>query len=378
MHKGNNIAALVLAGGYSSRAQAFKPLLPLGDATIIERSISNFNRAGVNNISVVIGHRADELRSALIHLNVDCVFNPRYDEGMFSSVVTGLQALRQGTEAFFLLPADIPLVKSHTIRLLYRAFRRTKADVVYPVFQGRRGHPPLISAKLIPEILAGHPIGGLRSILERHAVKACDVEIIDEGILLDADTPADYREITQRYCTRDIPSSAECTAIFHRMGIQDRVITHGEVVALTARKLALPLRGAGVPLDINLVIVASKLHDIAKGCPNHAQYGARMLKQLGYPKVARIIAVHHDISYRAGTSPDEAAIVYLADKLVKNDRPVTIEERFVEVTKKYIADPEAARVINKRRTAAESIKQMVEHIAGADLSELITYEYSNP
>lgn len=371
MLRENNIAALVLAGGYSSRAQAFKPLLPLGNATMVERVISNFRRAGIDDISVVTGHRADELRPVLASLSVRCAHNAYYDEGMFSSVIAGLQALRRETTAFFLTPVDIPLVKSHTIRLLYRAYRSTKADIVYPVFQGQRGHPPLISTKLIPEILASRQTGGLRAVLRRHEGKATIMEVLDEGILLDADTPADYQRTVKCFGERDVPSQAECEAILRRLNVQARVINHGWLVALVARNLAACLQQAGLAIDVQLVIAAGQLHDLAKGNADHAQYGARLLKKIGFPKVAKIVAVHHDIAYREGIPPDEAALVYLADKLVKEHRIVTIEERFRGVMDKYAADPQALSAILRRRAAAQSIGETVERITGAKLPEII-------
>lgn len=370
MRRNNGIAALVLAGGYSSRAQAFKPLLPLGKATIVEQVINNFRRADIHDITVVVGHRADELIPALAPLQVKYVYNAHYDEGMFSSVIAGSQSLRKETEAFFLLPVDMPLVKSHTVRLLYRAFNRTKADVIYPVFQGRRGHPPLIAAKCIPEIFAGEGTAGLRPILQRHEARACAVEVLDEGILLDADTPEDYRNIIEHYESRYVPSPAECEAIVDRLRVPERIIKHGRLVAEVAYKLAVRLNRAGLSLDLNLIIAAGKLHDLAREIPDHARLGARMLKKLGYPRVAKVVAMHHDIEYGRGLLPHEAAVVYLADKLVKNDRIVTINERFQDPMERYAANAEILAAVLQRRLTAQNIGEAIEQIAGVGLAEI--------
>lgn len=372
MPKGNNIGALVLAGGYSSRAQAFKPLLPLGEATIIEKTIDNFFRAGIHNVTVVVGHRAEDLRHVLAALPVRSVYNDRYPEGMFSSIVAGVHSLTPDLEAFFLLPVDIPLVRSHTIRLLHRAFTRLKGDIVYPVFNGRRGHPPLIAAKLIPEIIAGDGTQGLRPILAKHAANACEIKVMDEGILLDADTPEDYRKLVEYYGSRDIPSEAECTEIFQRLRVPEQVVEHCRLVAEVAGKLAAGLHKSGLLLDVSLVIAAGRLHDLAKGLPDHACLGARMLRKMGYPKVAKIVATHHDSEYQAGFSPDEAAVLYLADKLVKNDCIVSIDERFKAPLEKYAADAEALKAIDKRYQSTREIINAVERISGISVTEMIT------
>jgi molybdenum cofactor cytidylyltransferase len=49
------VSAIILAGGYSMRMKVFKPLLPLGDSTVIENIINVFRNSGVNDITVVIG-----------------------------------------------------------------------------------------------------------------------------------------------------------------------------------------------------------------------------------------------------------------------------------------------------------------------------------
>lgn len=370
MHRRNRVAALVLAGGYSSRAQAFKPLLPLTETTIIERSIANFFRAGIHQVSVVLGHRADLLLPVLADLPVCCVFNDRYAEGMFSSIIAGVQSLPPDTEAFFLMPVDMPLVRSHTLRLLYRAFAKQKRDIIYPVFQGRRGHPPLISAKLIPEIMAGDKTFGLRPILAQYAADSLEIEVLDEGILHDADTPADYRTLVEFFHNRDVPSQAECAAILDRMQVREQAVKHGALVAGVAGKLADALNCAGRSLNIPLLTAAGKLHDLAKGRPDHAHSGARLLRKMGYPKVAELVAVHHDIECE-GSRLDEAALLYLADKLVQGDRLVTLDERFGGPREKYAADKEALKAMEQRYRLALETADAVERIAGAPLGEII-------
>jgi molybdenum cofactor cytidylyltransferase len=198
------IAAIILAAGNSSRAPGFKPLLPLGSGTVIEAVTNAFVSAGIDDIVVVTGHRAAELAPMLDRLRVRHVQNDRYQEGMFSSVVAGVKSLRPGTDAFFLLPADMPLVRSHTIMALREASARTEADVIYPVFQQHRGHPPLISAQCCPAILAWDRPGGLQPLLAScYEATAKNVGVTDEGVLIDLDTAEDYRRIADLFALRE-------------------------------------------------------------------------------------------------------------------------------------------------------------------------------
>lgn len=81
----------------------------------------------------------------------------------------------------------------------------------------------------------------------------------------------------------------------------------------------------GVRLNRALLSAAALLHDICRTEPNHAFAGAQKLRDLGYPEIADIVAVHHDWS---GGPFDESALLYLADKYMQGDQRVTLEERF--------------------------------------------------
>jgi CTP:molybdopterin cytidylyltransferase MocA len=201
MSAGGGIAALILAAGYSSRLGAWKPLQPLGPSTLVGEGILGFRAAGVDDIRVITGHRAEELSPVLKKLGVREIFNPDYDQGMFASVRAGVSSLEPGITAFFLLPVDIPLVKPLTIKTLLQVYHRSGALIIYPRFKGRRGHPPLISTALVRN-LPPDCDGGLRAFLGRYSAAALDLEVIDEAVLLDCDTPEDYRRL-QAYASRE-------------------------------------------------------------------------------------------------------------------------------------------------------------------------------
>lgn len=190
-----NIAAIILAAGYSSRMGAFKPLLPFGETTVLERSIALFRAAGIADIRVVTGHRADDLLPLLARLQVRPLFNVHYAQGMFSSVLAAAASLEAENEAFFLLPVDFPLLRPESVDSLLRAWRRGEGRILYPTCHGRRGHPPLLAASYREAILAWPGHGGLRGLLQQYQEDAMNIETGDEGILLDMDTPEDYARL---------------------------------------------------------------------------------------------------------------------------------------------------------------------------------------
>ena len=206
MHTEKDLAAIILSAGFSSRMAAFKPLLSMGNSTVIETVINIFLQVGINNITVVLGHRADDLKPVVDRSHVRWILNERYDEGMYSSVVSGVSGLysaRAEVKGVFLLPVDMPLISSLTIKKITMAYSISGSHIFYPTYLKQRGHPPLIPSDLFSEILAWNGPGGLRSFLERYEARASGVEVQDKGILMDIDTPEDYSEICRVYGKRD-------------------------------------------------------------------------------------------------------------------------------------------------------------------------------
>ena len=155
-----------------------------------------------HDITVIIGYRAKELKTLLDSIGVKWVYNENYHEGMYSSVVAGVSSLSADRAGFFLLPADMPLVKQETIEELLRVYNSTEYDIIYPIYKGRRGHPPLISASLFPAIKNWEGCGGLRGLLSEYQEFATHVEVFDENILTDMDTPEDYINLCESFKTR--------------------------------------------------------------------------------------------------------------------------------------------------------------------------------
>ncbi len=58
--------------------------------------------------------------------------------------------------------------------------------------------------------MGGSGEGGLRAVLERFDEEACAVRVLDEGVVLDLDTPADYQAACAALGDRSLPSPGEC------------------------------------------------------------------------------------------------------------------------------------------------------------------------
>jgi len=204
----NNYGAVVLAAGYSSRMGSFKPLLPVGKMTAVERSVSSAKGAGISDIAVVTGYNSQMLIPVLEEIvsndgdeeriNLIEAYNEAFDKGMFSSIKTGIIAITEKvpeTEGVFLMPVDCPLISSGVISAVMQ--RANDGEFCVPTFEGKKGHPLFIPRKYFDEICSHDGQGGLKSITDKYWDRMKRIAVDEEGCILDMDTPEGYEEIKE-------------------------------------------------------------------------------------------------------------------------------------------------------------------------------------
>jgi molybdenum cofactor cytidylyltransferase len=187
------ISGILLAAGESRRMGSPKALLLYQGQTFIERICTAFLTAGVDELIVVLGARAAELRQALpLHPSLRTVENPRYFQGQLSSLMTGIGALSPASEAAVVNLVDHPLVTAETIKALIASFRAAPLPLLIAAYQGRRGHPVLFSSQVYGEILAAPLDQGAKVVVRKDPSRVRELQLDDPGILADIDTPQDY------------------------------------------------------------------------------------------------------------------------------------------------------------------------------------------
>lgn len=359
-----HLAALVLAAGFSSRMGSFKPLARVGDRTLLERAVAAFTAVGVDDVTVVVGHRGDEVAAAVARCGARALANPRYERGMYSSVRAGVAGLAAGVEGFFLLPVDCALVRPETVGRLARRGATAEADVILPASAGTVGHPPLLRTTLREEIVASDPPEGLCSLLAAHANSTIVCEVGDPGVAMDADTPGALDEMRRWAADEDLPDEQRCHELLREHGASAELIAHSEAVAAVAVALTNALNEHAQHLCLPLVAAAALLHDIARAAPRHAEAGGRLLEGLGYRRLSPVVRPHMDLGPAAGADVGETAVVFLADKLVLGDRLVTVEERFDARMRPLAGWPDALAGAQARRVAAVRVRESVERVLG--------------
>jgi molybdenum cofactor cytidylyltransferase len=188
------ISAVVLAAGASRRMGQPKPLVKRGGRTLLQHVVANLRASQVDEIVVVLGHRAEEILPTLEEKDCRVVVNPHYDQGMSSSIRRGLSAVHGQAQAVLIVLGDQPYISSGIIDSLLREYSQGSHEIVVPTCGGRRGHPVIFGRKFWPELLALEGDVGGREILHRHGDDVWPVEVADPGILRDIDRPNDGRD----------------------------------------------------------------------------------------------------------------------------------------------------------------------------------------
>jgi molybdenum cofactor cytidylyltransferase len=190
----DSIAAVILAGGASTRMGSPKALLIHGGETFLDRLIALFSERCAPVIAV-LGHDAESIGAALARgPEALLVLNPRAERGMFSSLQCGLRAVPSSCEAVFFHPVDAPSVRLSTLEAMIAALRAAPPSTELCLVRhgGRRGHPVLLRPSLAERFLAAPPDSSVRDRIHASLAVACFADVDDEGVLGDVDTPASY------------------------------------------------------------------------------------------------------------------------------------------------------------------------------------------
>jgi molybdenum cofactor cytidylyltransferase len=189
--------AIILAAGESVRMKTNKMLLPYNGSLIISTVIDKVIRSGVDHILVVLGAFRDEISAVVESMPVTVCYNANYKQGMLTSVQCGFRNMPETAEAGIIFLGDQPMIPDSVSRKIIRSFAETEKGILVPAFQGKRGHPVLISRKYAVAIEKLDPEQGLRALLMKFDEDVLVIEVDLPAILRDIDTVEDYRnEIT--------------------------------------------------------------------------------------------------------------------------------------------------------------------------------------
>lgn len=178
---------------------ACKQLLPLEGKTVIGRCLETLLGGGISELAVVLGPQGYAIEEEVRGYPVTVAQTPDQKGDMAASVRTGRDALSAAVSGVVIALCDHPLVSPQTVALLARLHGEDQQTIIIPVHEGKKGHPCLFPRPLLDELQGPST---LRDLLRNHSQRVRLVEVSDQGVLLDMDTPEDYKQIAEICRTR--------------------------------------------------------------------------------------------------------------------------------------------------------------------------------
>ncbi|RFU65137.1 nucleotidyltransferase family protein [Peribacillus glennii] len=194
--------AVILAAGLSKRMGEPKLLLDFHGKPLFYYSVACAIQSNFFSTVVVTGEHIQSIRELTKDLPIKLLKNPKYEEGMSTSLKLGIESMKNEVDAFLVFLADQPFLRPVLIEKLMQCYMINRSNgirIIRPRYDGVPGHPVLFDAELSNEFLALSGDEGGRSIIKRHAQKTKFVDVADPLWGVDIDTPDDltkYKNIS--------------------------------------------------------------------------------------------------------------------------------------------------------------------------------------
>jgi molybdenum cofactor cytidylyltransferase len=188
------VAGILLAAGTSSRMGSNKLLFELEGESILRRAAKRALAGGLSPLLVVLGHESNKAARELDGLPCKWALNPLYEQGINSSLKSGIMAVPPQARAAMVLLADMPFVTPEMIAAMIDRYRTTQAPLVISDYDGVNAPPMVYDRSLFNELLMMTGEGCGRQVVKRHREEA-EVVPWPVSALADIDVPEDYARV---------------------------------------------------------------------------------------------------------------------------------------------------------------------------------------
>jgi len=183
-----------------------KLLLPLGDSTVIDRLLKTLDVPQITDTVIVIRPDDATLASQIQPHRARIVQPTVAPPDMRDSVQLAIDAIEKeyapnDDDGWMLIPADHPILHAECLSEIIAAWNNSVADILIPRYEGRRGHPTILSWKIAGETHTIPDDKGLNWLVRKYADSTEFFESNHEAIVIDLDTPEDYERLRQSEST---------------------------------------------------------------------------------------------------------------------------------------------------------------------------------
>ncbi len=186
------IAVLILAAGSSTRMGVAKQLLPIGETTLLGITIKSVLQSNSNKVFCVLGANAEAIKPSLNKYTIETIFNPNYKSGLSSSIIAGIQYIRNKSfDATLIVLGDQPLITTKYLNEMIDAYKNHSEKIIATTYKETIGVPTIIPKTYYNDLLKLQGDKGAKAFLNS---KKLEIIQLDNDNLLDIDTKKDYQD----------------------------------------------------------------------------------------------------------------------------------------------------------------------------------------
>lgn len=191
------MSAIVLAAGLSTRMGGVnKLLLPFKGKTVIVTVVEHLINAGIEEIIVVTGNDAEQVKNLLKHLSVKIIYNENFKLGMTSSIKKGVLGVKGN--GYMICLGDMPFITNEEYLQIRTFFEKQRllndACICIPTFKNKKGNPVVFSSFYKSEISKHTNMEGCKGIIAGNKQNVYKLEMNTANILKDIDTADTYNK----------------------------------------------------------------------------------------------------------------------------------------------------------------------------------------
>lgn len=194
------ISAIILAAGKSSRMKTPKPLLNLDKEALINFQIKSLKNSHIEEIIVVLGSNAEEIKKVILSNEVKVVENIDFELGKTTSIKKGLSEINDKND-ILLIAVDQPRNKLLIEQISsFHINHPGEKKIVMPFSNGKSGHPIIFSNIFFNELTQiNEETEGIREVIKNNQESMIKYKTKDESALVDLNTPEQYEKYLLNY-----------------------------------------------------------------------------------------------------------------------------------------------------------------------------------
>lgn len=190
------VGIVILAAGSSTRMGTPKQLLPYREHTLLSHTVEVAIASICHPIIVILGAYAEQIRPEISQYPIQILENPRWNEGMSSSIQVGIQALDKASEkpeAVVITLCDQPFISTQLVNQLVETYFTTGKPIIASEYAGILGVPTLFSSSFFPNLMDLKGAAGAKKIIEKYSDRVFSIPFLEGTV--DIDTPEEYNQL---------------------------------------------------------------------------------------------------------------------------------------------------------------------------------------